>query len=297
MRLYEADGRTGVYVEGNTMRSLLAAAVAVLALAGAGTALADANFSDPAGDSGGAPDIGDVVVLNDAFGEIVFLVELKNVADKLAADQFVEVAIDSDRNGDTGENGWDYVFSFDGSDQTGGLGRWNGTEWDYSTPQTTVDVAVVQGVAIFVVNKSDLGDTGSFDFYVWSQQYSGEQELARDDAPDGDQSWSYAVVAKKFGIGFGKPTSKPVAPVAGKRFAVSAVVGRTDSIAPVEGAKVTCKATVGGKPVAARGSFKDEVATCTLTPPKKSKGKLLKLTITATYNGATATKTVSAKVK
>jgi hypothetical protein len=44
----------------------------VVALLGAHVARADADFSDPASDANGAPDVTDVSVFNDAFNRVIF---------------------------------------------------------------------------------------------------------------------------------------------------------------------------------------------------------------------------------
>ena len=51
-------------------------ATCVLALLGAQVARADADFTDPAGDASGAPDVVDVSVFNDAFNRIVFAAKI-----------------------------------------------------------------------------------------------------------------------------------------------------------------------------------------------------------------------------
>ena len=44
----------------------------VVALFGAHIARADADFTDPASDANGAPDVTDVSVFNDAFNRVIF---------------------------------------------------------------------------------------------------------------------------------------------------------------------------------------------------------------------------------
>ena len=47
-----------------------------------------------------------------------------------------------------------------------------------------------------MINKSDLGGTGAFDFYVVGVQLAADGSVtARDDAPDGSAVWTFTLVA------------------------------------------------------------------------------------------------------
>jgi hypothetical protein len=62
--------------------------------------------------------------------------------------------------------------------------------------------------------------------------------------------------------------------------------------------KVACSAKIAGKavPVKAKGSVQSGHASCAWTLPKNTKGKQLKGSITATYQGAKITKSFSKRV-
>ncbi len=71
-------------------------AVLVLSLLAARVALADSRFTDPGGDSGGAPDISVVTVANDAAGNLTFTVTTNQPA--LPAGTGLALFFDTDKN-------------------------------------------------------------------------------------------------------------------------------------------------------------------------------------------------------
>src|SRR5437773_8906982 len=75
-----------------------------------------ATYTDPAGDSGTAPDITGVVVSNDAKNQITFRVNVAQLV--VPSDNRVLIAIDSDQNASTGAVGIDYLLIGDLSDNS-----------------------------------------------------------------------------------------------------------------------------------------------------------------------------------
>ncbi len=71
----------------------------VLALLAARVAWADSRFTDPGGDSGGAPDISVVTAANDGPGNLTFTVTTNQQA--LAADGALALLLDTDKNSST----------------------------------------------------------------------------------------------------------------------------------------------------------------------------------------------------
>jgi len=271
-------------------------ATCALALLCAQVARADANYTDPAGDANGAPDVIDVSVFNDAFNRIIFAARIAGNA-AMAADGEVTFVVDSDNNGETGSNGWDFWLVLDGTEKWN-LYSWNGTEW-VEAPSTTVKAYFLDEVVFFAVDRSELGNTASLNFYVEANKIAGDTVVATDTAPDGDAVWSYATVTKTFGL-----VASPVVAVTkggarvGKPFVAGYAVSRTDSPEPMTAPKTTCVATVGVKRIAARVTQDGDIALCRVTVPKLlSKGKLLKLTLTTTSGGKSAKKTYSTRVR
>lgn len=275
--------------------AVIGAAICAVALLCAGVARADADFTDASGDANGAPDITNVSVWNDAFNRVVFGAKIAG-GKALAADGEIVFVIDSDRNGDSGSNGWDFLAVITGGEQWN-LFSWDGTQW-VEAPATTVKVYFWDDVMLFAIDRSELGNTAGFGFYVEANKLAGDQVTATDVAPEGEEVWSYATVTKAFGIAASPvvAVTKGGAKVA-KPFVAGYVFGRTDSPEPAAGARTTCVATVAGKRVAARVTQDAEAASCRVVVPKTAKGKLLKLTLTTTSGGKKVTKSYSTKVR
>lgn len=267
----------------------------VVALFGAHIARADADFTDPASDANGAPDVTDVSVFNDAFNRVIFAARIAG-GKAMEADGEITFVVDADQNAETGTGGWDYWIVLDGASKWN-LFSWDGTQW-IEAPATTVKTSFVDDIVLFGIDRSELGNTASFDFFVEANKLAGDEPVATDTAPDGDGVWSYATVTKTFGL-----AASPVIVVTkggariGKPFMAGYVVGRTDSPELMVAPKSTCVATVGGKRIAARVEQDRDVAACRLTVPKTAKGKVLKLTLTTTSGGKTVTKSYSTKIR
>jgi len=270
-------------------------ATLVLALLCAQVAHADADYTDPSGDAGGAPDVVDVSVFNDAFNRIVFAAKIVGNA-AMAADGEITFVVDSDDNPETGSNGWDFWIILDGTEKWNLFG-WNGTEW-VETPATTVKAYFLDDVVFFGIDRAELGNTSALSFFVEANKIAGDAVVATDTAPEGDAVWSYATVTKTFGL-----LASPVIGVTkggarvGKAFVAGYAVSRTDSPEPMVGPKTTCAASVGLKRIPARVTQQGDIALCQVTVPKTAKGKLLKLTLTTTSSGKTAKKSYSTKVR
>jgi hypothetical protein len=277
------------------MQRLFALAALAAALVVVPAAAGDASFTDPPGDAGGAPDIVDVVVYNDAFTRVGFGVKIAG-GKALGGEGGLLVLFDSDRNMATGRNGWDYLVLLTG-DETWDVSSWDGTQW-VEAPAASAKAYFQEDVLLFGIDRAELGNTAGFDFFVTSLQFEGDQLVASDTAPDGEDVWTYATVRKTFGLGSSQVVSTTKGGArAGKAFVAGYVFGRLDSPEPATGAKTTCVATVAGKRIAARVSSSAEAAACRVTLPAASKGKVLKLTLTTTLRGKSVQKSYATKVK
>jgi hypothetical protein len=249
----------------------LAGAAALVVPLSAGAAGSEA-YTDPTGDSGTAPDFQRILVSNTNTGLIRFEITYANRT-ALQDDDGMFVAIDSDRSRATGDpDGTEYLVLVDAASGGAGIGKWNGTTYDFDIPQTTfkADGRTIE------VNRSELGNLTAFDFFVGS--FGGDTE---DFAPDAqDQVYSYeldftpelrALVA----------TFTPKQPRVGKVFAVAGLRLQTDT-AVVRPDKRTCTAKLAGRTLRPIGP-------CRWRLPKNAKRKLLVITIRVTYKGVSAT--------
>jgi hypothetical protein len=282
----------------------VAAGLAALVLAApAGAANTNPQtYTAPAADPGTADAISSVTVSNDSSGAISIAV---NLAAPPASTDRIGVYVDSDANATTGDpqtDGADYILLADASDQSVDLGAWNGSTWTNAASSATLRAFQSGSQLTFSVNRSELGGTSEFNFWV--------------DSCDGDCSPGHNVEVPATGT-WNYRLALPVKLTAPALFAPKTVkAGRTYSAAMIvllsdptvsfgSGGQVTCKARLGGKPVSAVGTIVTETfqganvsaAGCDVHVGKAAHGKRLVGTITATYAGSSVSRAFSVKVK
>lgn len=273
-----------------TAAVVIGLALAVTAVGGAAQAGTDrqstGTYPDRTGDSGTAPDISGVTVASGPDGQILFRISIVNLPSP--ADVRTVLVLDTDMNEATGSPnsiGADFLFIVDESDQTYGFARWNGSDWDWETPYSTVSVNVGSTGVTISVNRSELGNTEKFNF--WARTIEGEFADGRhDDAPD-DGTWNYSLASRGPDIQAVLVATNPgFGPKAGKPFTVSVAGLRVPStgVAPLlpQPDSYVCRATLAGKALAGRGT-----GGCTWTIPKTAERKQLRVILTVSYQGAT----------
>ena len=245
-----------------TKLGLVAAALAALVLVGAPGALADGSYSDPAGDSGSAPDITSVAVSHDET-TVTFAVTTNQVA--LSPDAVFWGYIDTDANTATGlpDVGAEHFFLADG---TGGLmAHVNGNliELDF---QSSLTSSYANGVLTVHVARSEIGSTEKLTFGFRSDLSDADgNTIAEDAAPNGSPYYTYSFAPLT--LAMTKPAGAPKKPVAGKAFVVSAVLTRSDAEAVASG-QVTCQAKVGKQSLRSAGSLTGGTARCAMRIPR-----------------------------
>lgn len=271
---------------------LLLVSTAALALGAAQVAKADANYTDPTGDSTTAPDITGVTAVNDAAGNLTFTVKTSHVA--LGADSLVDIAFDTDQNSQTGGGGVEFLFLI-GSDGWEFV-RWDGAKW-VAAAAASAHGGYANGVATFKVSKADLGGVEKFTFWADSFQLDANGNvIAEDTAPEGTNAYVYTI-AKPLTLRAATATAVPAKPAAGRPFTVGTRVTRGDNGAALASGTVTCTVRVGTAPLRATGRVRNGVAICAMQLPKTAKGKLVRVTVKVTFQGVSTTKTYSARVK
>jgi hypothetical protein len=274
---------------------LFVAAAAMLCCAGGAQASPNPEtFADPAGDSGTAPDVTSVLVANGASGQVIFRVTVTDLV--VPSDSRVLVAIDSDRNPSTGHDGTDYLLIYDLSDAGFVLARWDGSQF-VDTPESTLGAGHDENSVIFSVNASELGNTTGFDFWVRTVQGSAFDTAHEDNAPD-KGTFTYELgpsAVPQLTV----PRSHATKARAGKPFIAVVTVARADGV-PMDLTleDLTCKATAGSR--ALRVGFADALgpdAGCLWNLGRKTRGKTIRASVTIRLDGATVTKTFTAKIK
>lgn len=278
-----------------------------LAASGHSTAAAanSATFTDPAGDSGSAPDITTVTVANDDAGVLTLTLAVPNRT-AFADTDGIRGLVDTDSNPGTGApGGWDYEFGW--IQGAAVLSKWSGAEFDtISAP--SFKGAFKDSTATASVALADIGSPTAFNLFVTATGDGGDSfpELAPDTG-----AWGYSTVATV------PPPPPPPAPPpppggtkltasratvgsaqAGKAFTVSMTVKDASTKKGVKGTLV-CAGKLGRKAIkAARKSSvaKSGKATCVWQLPKSSRGKQIKGSIIETYKGAKVSRSFSKRV-
>jgi hypothetical protein len=253
-----------------------------------------ATFTDPTGDSGNAPDITRVVVANSANGQISFRIDVTELV--VPSDTRVLVAIDSDRNPATGHEGSDYALIADLSDAGFVLVRWSGSEF-VETPEATFSAGRDGNSVVFSVNRSELGNTNAFDFWARSLQGPMFAAAHEDTAPD-TGTFSY-----ELGPGIVPQLTAKLSHTArakaGKPFVAVLTVTRSDGV-PLDLTldDLKCSATAGSRRlrIGAADALGSQ-AGCLWNLSRKSKGQILRTSVTVRLDGASVTKTFAAKIK
>jgi hypothetical protein len=269
------------------MRTFIAFAALALALLVVPAASAAHTYSDPAGDSGAAPDITSVAVSHDDGGWVSLAVTTNQP--ELSPDALFWGYIDADRNASTGLPfhglGADELFL---GDATGGLLA----HIDNDTLQigfgSTLTTSYANGVFTARFNRSEIGTTDRFAFALESELDDANGDaIASDAAPDGPPDYEYSFVPLALTVA--PAVGSPKAPVSGRRFVVSTVVTRNDA-QPFTAGAVTCTARAGKvalKPVPSVGSG---AAHCAMKVPKGMAGRALRGTISVSAEDSTPVK-------
>lgn len=266
---------------------LLAAAAAALVFAPA--AASTGRYTDEEGDSRGAPDITGVTVASDAAGQIVFTVTVDDLPQ--AGDIQTYLLLDTDLDSATGAPdavGADYIFVLDQADSSYGFGRWTGTDWDPKTPYATVRIMTRRSGISISVNRSELGNTDGFNFWLRARLGSGA-ETDEDTAPDLGV-WNYSLAAGGPDIRSVLVSTTPGAgPKAGRAFSVRPAglklppAGEAPLILP-QPDSYSCRALLAGRALRGSGAGR-----CTWKLTKSARGKRLAVALTVTYEGAAKT--------
>jgi hypothetical protein len=241
------------------------------------------QYTDPSGDSGSAGDLTEITVASEASGQVIFHVNGNGLSS--SPTMVTWLFIDSDANPQTGDIdvfGADYVFGVD--DSTYWFGHFDGADWAYQPHSTVRITGGVRGLMVSV-NHSELGNTSEFNFWARSMDQTNRKI---DDAPD-DGAFNFSLQLQGAHILSALVQTAPVSgPRAGKPFSVSVTGlklppdGRIVSVQPKPDS-ATCKATLRGRTLAGRGP-----GGCAWRIPKNARGKQLKVVLTVTYEGTTA---------
>ena len=301
---------------------VLAAAVALVAMptlaAGAplGTAtpqLVAANsqtYQDSTGEDPQGPDITTLVVSNDDAGIVSFRVNVPN-RPTLGQDMLFELWVDSDNNPATGSpdlGGADYVMQVVRNEIS--LFKWDGTDYTrrFGDPSAVTLNFSYQGGITIRISANELGATKAFKFFVVAitglvvDPVTGDIDgtSSRSDvAPGGGVGlFPYTVtVAKPTLVVRGLKTT-PAAPAAGKSFTMRLTAARSDTGATLQNGRVTCVGRAGTTRLRAQEArVVGGGVVCTWLIPKNAKGKTFRGSVAVVFEGLTAARSFSARIR
>jgi hypothetical protein len=263
------------------------------------------SFPDSIGEDAAAPDITSVDVSNDDNGGITFKINVSN-RPSFTSDMEFLMFLDTDANSATGDPnslGADYIIVLDPG--TISLGQWNSGSNAFlvAASQTSLTYSYDATGATIHISASELGNTRSVRFativesgLVTDAQGNVDDTNSHfDEAPDPGHGFFTYTVTVKVTL---KRTAFTTTPAkAGQRLAASLGANDATTGLAITSGTVTCKGIVGGVRVAATHSLRNGIGTCNWKLPKTAKGKLFHGAVTISSQGATLTKTFSARVR
>jgi hypothetical protein len=189
--------------------ALLASALFAGFAAGSADAAGMDSFTDAAHDEHHlALDITRVSVTSDDNGKIVFDVVVPNYMHVPVAGTLF-VFIDTDRSDATGSSfGDDVAIELSGADNTIGLSRWTGTSWASPVTPATLSSNFLHGARI-TINRSDLGNTESFEYWLATSYAEGAQKHYDFAPDDGVRSFDLNLPAASGHEGHTTPAPSP----------------------------------------------------------------------------------------
>lgn len=308
------------------MRWFMTLLVVAAALGLAAVAGAEQRYSDAAGDSGGAPDLGQFVVSNDT-SQVVVQISAPGRLPEQGEAYLVE--IDSDGNPASGKDGFE-VRVFTMSVQ-GFVYIWNGAEWVDAPPagiSIRFELSANMGLWRITLPRTLLSNTSAFTFKTASAKFSGDDIVGLDSAPDGG-TWRYELALKQCANGkdddgdgkvdssdlgcsstdddlesddpytleIDRPTLTPASGRAGKPITVKARVRQVETNAPLAIGRVSCTARSGAGTQRSAGKLASGTASCRLMAPKVSRPTSVRGTITVTSKSASVSAPFSYRVR
>jgi hypothetical protein len=226
----------------------------------------------------------------------------------------VVVGVDVDRKLETGSDSVDAIVAYvtdPFGDAETDLARWDAAEDDFVDVDplpATVSASFTGGVVTLTVPRSELFYTSSFRFAVVSLELDGvfDQDPGVDQAPDGNDYWSYELVVPPAALAASAPIVAPRRPLAGKTVVVSTDVTRTDKSPTAPAMTARCSARVGSTRLRTSSTvvprsepipLGEGQARCAFRAPRTARGKLVRGTITASAAGVAVTRPFSVRIR
>ncbi len=249
------------------------------------------SYDDKVGDVVTAPDVsGSNVVTNDNF-VLTIGMHIRGRSSFLERDVY-GIFFDTDSNAATGTDALSGAplgaeYSIEIAHGKTWLLRWHGSSFDPLTPRIPIATVWLDGLGpALQVARTDLGNPQSFKFAFVTA--SGDYDLAPDTG-----TWSYELspfmlTAGRLSVGQAR---------AGKPVVSSMSVERSDFELALSRGAIGCAARIGRKALPGRGAFLRDRTSCTWRLPARSAGKRLAGSVQVTYQGVTAERAFSVRVR
>ena len=265
------------------------------------------TFPDSVGEDPNAPDITSVVVSNDDAGNIAFKINISN-RPALTSDMDIQLIMDSDNNAATGDPtafGADYLIDL----VPGRVGLYKYTpatqDYRFASSQTSLTFSYDATGAAIHISAADLGGTKLLHFGAFVASgivldANGNPDFTNaktDLAPDpGHGLYTYQVLTK-LTLAVQAFVYAPKPAKQGKNFVAGFAATESDTAGPVTNGTVACTATAGLKHlVALTHAVKNGVVACSWHVPLKTKGKMLRGTVSLTVQGTTVKRSFAVKI-
>jgi len=244
-------------------------------------------FPDPARDHDAAPDITAIKVSDTKDGWISFGITTPNYV-ALPAESVLVLSIDSDSRESTGNDGSEILITSIGGEPL--LERWDARtqSWRSDDAPPRVRTRNAGSVVTIEVHRSELDDVPRFGFAVIAADINtlADSVLGVDLAPDDLAFYRYTLANKAaLRLTAARLVGTPARPRAGKPFAITMAVIRSDTSRGITAGTVVCRVLVDGKRVQAKGSVAGGSGRCALVVPRTAKGTVLRGTITVRSGG------------
>jgi hypothetical protein len=309
--------RIGLLIAVAALVAVLPTAAGALPAESAGVTANTQNYEDSTGETHPSADISRITVSNTDVGVLTFRFNMPGRS-QLGQDLLMILYVDTDNNAQTGAPtgtedppGADYVIEIARGEPN--LFRWDGTAFTrrFGDPSSVTLSGSFSNNGVNVrINASELGNTKRFRFYVFfiaglgvdpttGELFCPTPPCPFDEAPTfGAGLFSYQVIAAKPTLIVQKLATTPKRPTAGKRFTMKVTAVRSDTKAVIRNGKVTCRGRAG------KTALKAQVArvlggaiTCTWLIPAKAKGKTFRGSAAVRFEGLTATRSYSARIR
>jgi hypothetical protein len=304
-------------VRRRAIRGALLVVVLVAASTGLASASGQMDFTDPAGDSGIAPDITALSVSNDDNGQITFRLTVLNRT-SVGPDDVIAVQIgtdDPDFLAGLRVDGTGWVLAID--QQGPFLLKWTGNDLaEVRPPPKSLSGSFAGNVATLSINQADL-KPGFPDmslpielrFNAVGVTFQGLVVAADDYAPAIDSRWTYRLQEPARMVLTNFDADKAVK--AGKKLVVLLGAAHAETGLPLSTGTVVCPARLAGKALRGTGRFvtiqlsspttgrmiRSSSATCSFTVPKSAKGKTIRGSMSVTEGGVTLKRAFTTKVR